>query len=297
LRDTAIDDVRRSSREAWLGWLERGSREDWSAEAGIISIPALILAGADDGDLGEDAQRRLNLPHYVTADVQVVQGAAHLIPYEQPQVLAALIEGHVANVTPAELPADFATLLGSDRVSRRTRAALLDRLRPPAHAAIWTAENRTTATALVAQILPDADGAAILANRILSGIADGTGDGWRFAILPPDREAWQRGFATMAAYGFASLDLGAQTRLLERVADGEVGNREDEAQLSPEQMALWFEDVRAETVRIWMSLPTTMAAIGYDGFAVGGDGRRKQGYTRTGADDLEAWQPTVERAS
>jgi pimeloyl-ACP methyl ester carboxylesterase len=297
LRDAAIDDVRRSSREAWLGWLERGSREDWSAEAGIISIPALILAGADDGDLGEDAQRRLNLPHYVTADVQVVQGAAHLIPYEQPQALAALIEGHVANVTQAELPADFATLLGSDRVSRRTRAALLDRLRPPAHAAIWTAENRTTATALVAQILPDADGAAILADRILSGIADGTGDGWRFAILPPDREAWQRGFATMAAYGFASLDLGAQTRLLERVADGEVGNRENETQLSPEQMALWFEDVCAETVRIWMSLPTTMAAIGYDGFAVGGDGRRKQGYTRTGADDLEAWQPSVERAS
>jgi hypothetical protein len=62
-------------------------------------------------------------------------------------------------------------------------------------------------------------------------------------------------------------------------------------------MTLWFEDVRAETVRVWMSLPATMAAIGYDGFAVGGDGRRKQGYTRTSAGDREAWQPAAERRS
>jgi len=46
-----------------------------------------------------------------------------------------------------------------------------------------------------------------------------------------------------------------------------------------------------------MSLPATMAAIGYDGFAVGGDGRRKQGYARTSAGDREAWQPAAERRS
>ncbi|SUJ24341.1 Uncharacterised protein [Sphingomonas paucimobilis] len=55
-------------------------------------------------------------------------------------------------------------------------------------------------------------------------------------------------------------------------------------------MALWFQDVRAEVVRQWVSLPSTMAAIGYDGFAVGGDGPRKQGYSRTAANDVEAWQ-------
>jgi len=299
LRDAAIADVRRSSREAWLGWLERGSREDWSAEAGRIAIPALILAGAEDGDLGEDAQRRLNLPHYVTADVQVVRGAAHLIPYEQPQALAALIDGHATKVAPAALPAHFATLLASDRVSRRTRAALLERTRAPASGSVWTTEEQATVAALVAQILPDCGGEAVLADRILAGIADGAGDGWRFAALPPDREAWRRGLATltMAAGGFAALHPDAQTRLLERVDGGEVGCTDDTARLSPEQMVLWFEDVRAETVRVWMSLPATMAAIGYDGFAVGGDGRRKQGYIRTGADDPEAWQQARERLS
>lgn len=60
-------------------------------------------------------------------------------------------------------------------------------------------------------------------------------------------------------------------------------------------MALWFQDVRAEVVRQWAALPSTMAAIGYDGFAVGGDGPRNQGYHRTGANDVEAWQTLQEK--
>ena len=63
---------------------------------GRIACPALILAGQEDGDLGAEAQRRLNLPHYPDADLQIVAGAAHLIPYEQPEALAALIRDHAA---------------------------------------------------------------------------------------------------------------------------------------------------------------------------------------------------------
>ena len=299
-RDQAIDDVLRSSRDAWVGWLERGSREDWSAAAGRISIPALILAGTEDGDLGEDAQRRLNLPHYATAVMKTVEGAAHLIPYEQPQRLAALIRDHATAVARAMLPPDFARLLGSDRVSRRTRGVMLGRMRPPPpRAAIWTDEHSTTVASLVAQILPDCGTDRDLADRILAGIAAGTGDGWRFAVLPPDAEAWIRGIATLnaATGGFSDLAPQAQSEWLDRLASGAVGIEDDEAHLSPAQMSLWFEDVRAETVRVWMSLPSTMAVIGYDGFAVGGDGRRKQGYTRTRADDREAWQPAAERLS
>jgi hypothetical protein len=44
-----------------------------------------------------------------------------------------------------------------------------------------------------------------------------------------------------------------------------------------------------------MALPRTMARIGYDGFAVGGDDQRKQGYVRTGADDPEPWQLSARR--
>ncbi|MBW6525062.1 alpha/beta hydrolase [Sphingomonas sp. RHCKR47] len=95
----AIADVRRSAPAAWRGWLDEGAREDWAKRAGVIDLPALIVAGAEDGDLGEDAQRRLNSPHYVHARVELVADAAHLIPYEQPHALAALIAGHVEHTT------------------------------------------------------------------------------------------------------------------------------------------------------------------------------------------------------
>jgi pimeloyl-ACP methyl ester carboxylesterase len=91
LRATAAADVRRSSRRAWAAWLEHGSREDWRARVGVLPYPALIVAGAADGDLGEDAQRRLNVPHYADARVEAVAGAAHLLPLEAPDAVAATI--------------------------------------------------------------------------------------------------------------------------------------------------------------------------------------------------------------
>lgn len=98
LAEQAIADVCRSAPAAWRGWLEEGAREDWDARAGVIDLPALIVAGSKDGDLGEDAQRRLNAPHYTHARVELVADAAHLIPYEQPDALAALIAEHVRHI-------------------------------------------------------------------------------------------------------------------------------------------------------------------------------------------------------
>ncbi|SFP54080.1 alpha/beta fold hydrolase [Sphingomonas rubra] len=92
---TAVAEARRSSRRAWRAWLEHGSREDMREAAGVLPYPALIVAGAKDGDLGEAAQRRLNVPHYVDATVEVVPGAAHLPPLEAPDAVAALIARHV----------------------------------------------------------------------------------------------------------------------------------------------------------------------------------------------------------
>jgi pimeloyl-ACP methyl ester carboxylesterase len=291
LREAAIADVLRADCTAWLGWLERGANEDWSAAAGHIDLPALIVAGSEDGDLGAANQRRLNLPHYPGAELAVVPGAAHLIPYEQPEALAALIAAHADRCATAALPPAFVDLLGSDRVSRRTRAAMLARSRPGT-AAAWTESQRTTLAALIAHVLPDAGADQALADRILAGVADGPGDGWRFAALPPDREAWARGLATLDALagGFAAQPSDTRADLLQRIDRAETGMDGSADHLSPDQMRLWFEDARAEIARMWMSLPATMAAIGYDGFANGGDGLRKQGYVRTAADDIEAWQ-------
>lgn len=101
LRDPAIADVVRSDPAAWTGWLERGSREDWRARVGTLATPALIVAGAEDGDLDEAAQRQLNLPHYPAGRVEVLADAAHLIPLEQPDRLAALIVDHLRQIDQA----------------------------------------------------------------------------------------------------------------------------------------------------------------------------------------------------
>ena len=64
----------------------------------MLQTPALILAGADDEDLGPAAQRRLMAPHFARCRVEVVPGAKHLLPVEQPAVVARLILEHVAGV-------------------------------------------------------------------------------------------------------------------------------------------------------------------------------------------------------
>lgn len=296
LRERAVADVMRSARGAWRDWLERGSREDWSDAVPRLSTPALIVAGGEDGDLGEEAQRRLNAPLYADAHVEVIAGTAHLLPYERADRVAALIAAHWDRVRDRALPPPWARLLASDRVTRRTRAALLARVGDPPEDApsCLDAAQRATLAALVGRILPGVGGTASLARRIDVALADGAGDGWRFAALPPDAAAWRQGLDTLDAIagGFAALDEGVQEAVLRRLEDGvEDGG----GPLDGERLRLWFEDARAETVRTWLSLPATMARIGYDGFANGGDGRRPQGFARTAADDREPWQPEPAR--
>lgn len=284
LRAKAIADVERSGRDAWVGWLERGSREDWADAAGVIAVPALIVAGGEDGDLGIEAQRRLNVPHYADARVEVVAGAAHLLPYERPAEVAALIRDHVRPAFARALPTDFMALLASDRVSRRTRAAMTARHAGPAGERILTEQQRHVLAALVETILPGVCDGRDLAHRIDAVLASGQGDGWRLADLPADRSAWATALDALGERGFVNLDAEGRAARL-RVSAEEGGS------LTAAQMQLWFAEARAEIARQWMALPATMALIGYDGFAVGGDGDRKQGYRLTAADTIEPWQP------
>ncbi|KQU53270.1 hypothetical protein ASG67_09265 [Sphingomonas sp. Leaf339] len=295
----AVADVRRSDPAAWLAWLERGSREDWSSRIGVLHVPALIVAGSEDGDLGEANQRRLNAPHYKQPHIAVIDGAAHLMPLEKPAAVADLIRQHVATAmaTQPTIPSHFARLIAYDRVSARTRAILTDRAHPdPVDYVPQVLSNWQLATlrAVMTRVIPQEDGAIDLAARIDARLHAGEGDGWRFADLPADADAYRAGLDTLDRAagdgGFAGLDDERRDALLMRIEDGDCPAAPD-APLSPAQMALWFEDVRADGVRIWLAHPATMARIGYDGIASGGDGWRKQGFAKTRADDPEHWEP------
>ena len=122
----ALDDLHRTSREAWLAWLERGSREDWSGDVGRLDLPALIVVGGADGDLGEEGQRATNAIVYPRATISLEQGAGHLLPLERPREVAERIARfwHQTAGTGPAIPEAFVRLIASARVSRRMRAAL-----------------------------------------------------------------------------------------------------------------------------------------------------------------------------
>ena len=290
---SAIEDLQRTSREAWLAWLERGSREDWSAEVGTLDLPALIIVGGADGDLGEDGQRATNAIVYPRASIAVQEGAGHLLPLERPKEVADLVARfwHRTAGTGPAIPTAFVQAIASARTSRRTRAALAVRAladdvdyAPVALSAVQLQTLRTLAEQVIPQTGPSID----LAARIDAQLAAGKADGWRFADMPSDREAYSTALDALA--GFDALPENDRQARLAQLAEGEFKS----AVFSAEQMKSWFEDLRADLVRIWVAHPATMARIGFDGFANGGDGPRKQGFERLAANERETWEPLVE---
>ena len=108
------------------------------------------------------------------------------------------------------------------------------------------------------------------------------GDGWRYAVLPPDAEAWHKGLlsldlAAQRAHGvrFVSLFPDQQDELLTQAAAGKLGrgvlgalHLGDASDAYPAaEMQRWFSDVRTECARFYVGDPRTMQRIGYTGFA------------------------------
>lgn len=87
----AVEDGLRSSREAWLAWLDLGSREDISAGMARIEVPASILAGESDGALGPQVLEREIVARVAGARLSVAPGCGHLLPLEAPQAVADFI--------------------------------------------------------------------------------------------------------------------------------------------------------------------------------------------------------------
>ena len=297
--EEAVADVLRANVAAWRAWLENGSREDWSERVGIVHTPTLIVAGADDENLGPQAQSRLMAPHFSNVRSLAIPSAKHLLPTERADDIARAIGHHVRFES-------YRALVHSERVSTATREALVRRARtddPNDAPVAMSAMAFATLRALVEGIIPQSALAPIdLAVRIDRQLASEIGDGWRFAALPTDREAYRLGLESlddaarkMHGGAFATLSAEQRDALLTRIAGGDApspGERATSPQtFSPEQMKAWFEDVRADAVKLFVAHPQTLATMGYSGIASGGDGIPKSGFVRVGLEDSEDWEP------
>ncbi|MCJ2055471.1 alpha/beta hydrolase [Methylobacterium sp. J-048] len=307
----AVADVLEAAPKAWKAWLESGSNEDLSRRVGVLRTPALILAGSEDADLGADAQHALMAPHLAHYRVVTVDGVGHLLPLERPEALADLVRQHIGDrpradaAQAAEIPPAYAALIASERVNSRLRGALAKRAepddpgyRPEALDPVELAILR----AACARVLPTPG--VDIAARIDKRLASGAGDGWRFVALPPDLEAYRAALRTLdaaarAAHGrpFVVLDGREQDALLTLAERGDLSVPEIlGGRLDGDRMRFWFEDLRADAVRLWLAHPAALARVGFSGIGAGGDrpgpiANGLPGFHEVGLDAPEPWEP------
>jgi len=169
-----------------------------------------------------------------------------------------------------DLVARTQRLLDSDRLTAPTRAALRARMdRRYAAPRLFDAAQMQTLRAVAARLIPDPDlaDAVDLAGALDAGLADGEGDGWRYAEAPPDPRLHALGLdaletASMSRFAsrFSDLDGDDQDALLSAAAAGKL-------QSPGVDTGRWFEELLCALVELHYAHPLVQVAIGYDGMA------------------------------
>ncbi|MEA2513234.1 MAG: gluconate 2-dehydrogenase gamma chain, partial [Thermomicrobiales bacterium] len=165
-------------------------------------------------------------------------------------------------------------LLQTHHVSAATRAALTERIDESARP--WSprffndaelATLRAVTTRLTAGESLDG-GVPYIARTIDDRLAKGRGDGWRFAALPPDPDAFRlalRGIdeSSTALFGVAFVELAPDqqdhvlTTIQRGVAPGTVWQTVEPS--------LFFQDLLSEVCEIFYGHPIIQEEIGYVG--------------------------------
>ena len=188
----------------------------------------------------------------------------------------------------AHVPAEYVALIEGERVSPKTREVLEQRMDGPTDASgVLTQLQEATLRAMLARVLPqEGEFAVDLAGFVMARLASGKGDGWHYAVLPDDLEAYREGLDRLAAQGFAELSAESQDAAL-RALEAEKGS----------VAARWFEEVRGDAVAAYVAHPATLARIGYSGIGVGGATTKYKGFVTLGSNEREAWEPVAMRSS
>ena len=282
----AAREVLRMNRTAWVAWLQHGSREDWAERVGVLELPAMVVAGEKDGSLGPEVQARVTMPHLRLGELHAVEGSNHLIPMERPDELAGLLREFCARIAvlPSPVPREYLEFIAGERVAPNTREVLAARIAGPAPAdGVLTFAQQATLRVLLARVVPQPgtiDQQIDLAGFVMARLASGTGDGWRYDVLPADAQAWREGLDRLRAEGFDEMDGPGQDKLLTKMA----AEKDTTA-------ARWFEDVRVEATSAYVAHPATLARLGYSGFGVGGAHTPDRGFVQLGMNSPEPWEP------
>ena len=235
VEERAANEVLRMNRTAWVAWVTKGSKEDWAERVGVLTVPALVVAGEKDASLGPKQQREVTLPHLGKGKIKVVKGCSHLVPMERPEAMAEMLREFVEGLPVAKVPEEYERFLFGDRVSARTQEVLRRRMDgPPVSEGVLNAAQQRTLRAMLARVVPQVRGEEIdLVGFVVARLASGKGDGWRYDVLPEDAQAYREGLDRLVEKGFEEMDVEHQDTVLSKLAakKGSVDAR-------------WFEEVR-----------------------------------------------------
>ncbi|WP_170170245.1 alpha/beta fold hydrolase [Hymenobacter perfusus] len=102
LHQQIVQDNLRSSRAAWDAWLLHGSRENISGRMCDVQVPCMILAGDQDAIMSPSVHGLETLPLLPEGTpLEIISGAGHLLPYEAPEEVAALLRRFAARIETA----------------------------------------------------------------------------------------------------------------------------------------------------------------------------------------------------
>jgi gluconate 2-dehydrogenase gamma chain len=166
-------------------------------------------------------------------------------------------------------------LLGTEHVSEATRTALQERLDAPvAYTPQFLAPDAfALLEAVASRLLPQPDRPdqpIALAPALDHSLANGLADGWRYDVLPPDREAMRLGLGGIQEIAqalfqadFMALSAEEQDTVLQALADGHPPG--------PTWQTLnagrFFEELLAGLTETYYAHPLAQEEIGYVGMA------------------------------
>ena len=186
-------------------------------------------------------------------------------------------------------------LLGTEHVSEATRAALQQRLDAPAayEPQFLSAEAYALLEAVANRLFPQPDRPdrpISLAPALDQQLANGLADGWRYDVLPPDREAMRLGLGgiqevaqSLFQTDFMSLPPQQQDAVLQALADG----RPPGTTWQTLNAGRFFEELLAELTETYYAHPLAQEEIGYVGMA------DLPAWTRIGLNEKEDREPDV----
>lgn len=91
-REQQVEDMLATSKAAWRGWLNQGSREDVSGSLDKVVVPIAVISGGGDQTISAAVLRRELIQRAPMATMEIVPGAGHLLPMEAGDEVAAILE-------------------------------------------------------------------------------------------------------------------------------------------------------------------------------------------------------------